>query len=76
MLNGSGRWVIATEHGDFCEANLVSGWISSGGSVVALGWRVSGSGRRNFRPIRAWLLSWEHDAETWRRFLVRLRLQI
>jgi hypothetical protein len=75
-LSGTGRWTVATEQGERREATLICGWVSGGGSVVALGWRVPASGRLKFRAVQAWLVSGDHDVQTWRRFIVRLRMQI
>jgi hypothetical protein len=75
-LSGSGRWVVSTEPGEICAANLTRGWILGGGSVLALAWRIPAQNRQKSRQFRAWLLSCDHDARTWRRLIVRLRLQI
>jgi hypothetical protein len=75
-LSGSGRWVVSTKPGEICAANLIHGWIFGGGSVLALAWSIPAQNRHKSRQFRAWLLSCDHDPQTWRRLIVRLRLQI
>jgi hypothetical protein len=74
-LNPSGGWNIATDEGEYREAVLIGGWISGGGAVMALAWSVQCGRGHEHQTFRAWLIARDHDAQTWRRLLTRLRMQ-
>jgi hypothetical protein len=76
ILNPSGGWNIATDEGEYHEAVWIGGWVSAGGAVMALAWSVPYGRRRGHGTFRAWLLARDHDTQTWRRLLTRLRMQI
>ena len=75
-LNRSGRWIMVTDRGECCELVLAGGWISGGGLVMALAWRIPAGHRRMRRTLRVWLFARDHGATAWRRLIVRLRMRV
>jgi hypothetical protein len=72
-VHGSGRWNLETADGERYDVRLTGGWIGFSGSFMGLAWERLGGQRSGPRTFRAWLVSSDHDRQTWRRLNARLR---